>query len=248
MKVPYKILNLSITKISCSQALDLIVKQSIKYVSSFVCFANAHMVVEAWLDKSFAEQVNRADLVFADGKPLTWALRFLYNVHQERIAGMDFMPSLLEKCNQYSLSVFFYGSSPEVLEKIKTRVEKELPQCRIVGMISPPFRALTDEEQENHIQQINQSGANIVFVALGCPKQEKWCAENYAKIKAVLLPVGGAFPVYARMQARAPKWMQHYGLEWLYRLYQEPHRLWKRYLITNTLFILGVVLQKLKFL
>ncbi len=106
----------------------------------------------------------------------------------------------------------------------------------VAGSWSPPFRPLTDTEKEDDIRRINDSGAHLVFVALGCPKQERWMAENKGKIHAVMLGVGGAFPVYAGLQRRAPEWMQKYALEWVFRLCQEPKRMWKRYLVTNTLF------------
>jgi len=239
-----KIVNLYVTLTSFEEAIQQVTAFAVNKKKMYACFANAHMVVEA-RDEQFARQVNQADFVFTDGKPLTWALRFLYGIRQERIAGMDFFPAFLQKCHDQQLSVFFYGSSQKVLHAIKQRIANELPNCKVVGSISPPFRPLTTSEIEEHIRQINESGANVVFVSLGCPKQEKWCAENSLRINAPLLAVGGAFAVYAGMQKRAPQYMQNVGLEWLYRLLQEPQRLWKRYLFTNSMFVWEVCKQKI---
>ncbi len=143
------------------------------------------------------------------------------------------------------MKIFLYGSTDEVLQAIEQRIAQEYSPKILAGSISPPFRQLSEEEQNAFIEQINHSGANIVLVALGCPKQEAWMATHSHKIKAVCLGVGGAFPVFAKMQSRAPGFIQKYGLEWLYRLFQEPKRLWRRYLYTNSLFVYLLLKQKL---
>ncbi|MCA9841339.1 MAG: WecB/TagA/CpsF family glycosyltransferase [Cyanobacteria bacterium HKST-UBA03] len=130
-----------------------------------------------------------------------------------------------------------------MLETARCKLEREFPNLKVGGYLSPPFRSLTDEEMGQIIDQIRDSGAQIVFVALGCPKQERWMAEHAHKLPAVSLGIGAALPVYAETLSRSPKWMQNYGLEWVYRLFQEPNRLLKRYAVTNTLFILNVLLQ-----
>jgi N-acetylglucosaminyldiphosphoundecaprenol N-acetyl-beta-D-mannosaminyltransferase len=142
--------------------------------------------------------------------------------------------------------VFLYGSTPKVLEKIKDRIRSRYPGAIIAGAISPPFRELNETEIKEHIQQINESEAHYVLVALGCPKQEKWMATNYNSINAVLLGLGGAFPVAAGLQKRSPAWMQKLSLEWMYRLIQEPRRLFKRYFYTNTLFLWLLAKELLK--
>ena len=156
---------------------------------------------------------------------------------------MDFMPAILQKAHDLKASVFLYGSTTEVLKKIEERIRTDFPQAVFAGAISPPFRQLAEAEIQSHISQINGSGAHFVLVALGCPKQEKWMAKNYAAIDAVLLGLGGAFPVVAGVQKRAPVWMQKMALEWLFRLMQEPRRLFKRYLYTN-LYFLWLLLKK----
>ena len=158
---------------------------------------------------------------------------------------MDFMPALLEESEKRGGKIFLYGSTPSILEKLTRNIQTLFPSIQIVGAISPPFRELLASETAEHIDQINNSKANFVLVALGCPKQETWMAQNHSKINAVLLGVGGAFPVIAGVQKRSPKLMQNLSLEWLYRLKQEPRRLFKRYLYTNVYFI-GLLLRNLQ--
>ncbi len=211
--------------------------------SSYVCVANVHMSIEAHDDPEFARIVNDADLVTPDGMPLIFALRLLYGLRQERVAGMDLIEDIIRKAEQENLSIFFYGSEAEVLRNIKEKTERVFPSLKIAGMYSPPFRELTETERQHEIDMINESGANIVLVALGCPKQERWMANNRGNIQSVMVGLGAAFLVYAGVRKVAPTWMRKISLEWLYRLGQEPGRLWKRYLYTNTKFI-GLLIKE----
>jgi N-acetylglucosaminyldiphosphoundecaprenol N-acetyl-beta-D-mannosaminyltransferase len=205
--------------------------------SEYVCVANVHMFIEAHHDASFSSIVKDAFLVTPDGKPLTWALRILHHIRQERVAGMDILPDLLERSNTETIPVFFYGGKASLLEKAGGFLKERYPGLRIAGMYSPPFKTLSDAEENEVAKMINNSGAKLVFVVLGCPKQEKWMAQMKGKINAVMVGIGGALPVLVDLQKRAPRWMQKAGLEWLYRLGQEPKRLWRRYLSTNPVFI-----------
>lgn len=205
--------------------------------TSYVCVANVHMCIEVWQNPDFDSVVNNADIATPDGMPLAKSLKLLYGIDQERVAGMDLLPDLITEAEKRGLSLFFYGSTDEVLEKITARIGREHPGAKIAGAYSPPFRPLSDDEEQAIVKRINDSGANLVMVALGCPKQEMWMARHKGKINAVMVGVGGAFPVYAGTQDRAPQWMQQCSLEWLYRLYQEPRRLFKRYVVTNSLFL-----------
>lgn len=233
-----RILSIDVTTGTYGAFVDRIAALARDRISSYVCVANVHMVVEAILDKSFAAVVNGADLVTPDGMPLCKAVSLLYNTKQERVAGMDLLPDLLAMANANGLSVFLFGSTDTVLETIKKRATLECPHLKIVGNYSPPFRPPTAQETLDEVVRINDTGANIVLVALGCPKQERWMASNKGRINAVMVGVGGAFPVYAGMQRRAPKLMQRLALEWVFRLCQEPRRLFKRYAFTNSLFLL----------
>jgi N-acetylglucosaminyldiphosphoundecaprenol N-acetyl-beta-D-mannosaminyltransferase len=231
------ILGLKIAPLSFVEAINYVKKLGYNHTPSYVCFANVHMTIEAHQDPFFSRQVNEATLVLTDGVPLAKACKLLYNKDQERIAGMDFMPALLKSMDKGVSKVFFYGSTPEMLSALSKKVTLEFPHVEIAGAISPPFRKLSNEEQKSYIQEIKDAKPNFVFVGLGCPKQEKWMQDNYQQINAVLLGVGGAFGTVAGLHERAPLWMQHSGLEWMYRLKQEPKRLFKRYFITNSMFI-----------
>lgn len=205
--------------------------------SSYTCIANVHMLVEAYSNASFASIVNNADMITPDGMPLTWGLKLLHGVRQDRVAGMDLLPDLLKEAERKGIPVYFYGGTETMLAGIRENMPQRYPALKIAGMFSPPFRELTKSEVELTAQFINNSGARIVFVILGCPKQELWMGMMKNRIKACMIGVGGALPVLLGIQKRAPLWMQRNGLEWLYRLCQEPRRLFKRYAITNSIFL-----------
>lgn len=232
-----RIININVHHISFDESLSYVMDLIAQKKSSYICFANAHMTIEAYKNKVFSEKVNNADLVLADGKPLAFACKFLHHKKQGRISGMDFMPLLLKKANEAKRSIFIYGSTNKVMNAMKEKISLNYPGIHFAGAISPAFRKLSEEEINSDIIEINKSGADILFVALGCPKQETWMAENYHKINAVLLGIGAALPVAAGIQKRAPKWMQNMALEWFYRLMQQPRRLFSRYLYTNSLFL-----------
>ena len=217
--------------------IDSIIESAIAGAGKYVCVANVHMVIEAFRDASFLEKVKKASVVLPDGKPLTWAVRLLNGVKQERVAGMDVLPALLLQSENKGLPVYFYGGTPSLLARTNEYIKAGYPNLKINGSYSPPFRELTKEEENSVIENIDQSGARLIFVILGCPKQESWMASMAGKFNAVMIGVGGALPVLVGIQKRAPKWMQNLGLEWLFRLYLEPRRLFKRYAVTNSIFL-----------
>jgi N-acetylglucosaminyldiphosphoundecaprenol N-acetyl-beta-D-mannosaminyltransferase len=233
-----RIVSIKITTAPYRAFIEEIIDMGRKRLSSYTCVANVHMVVEAHRNKGYAALVNSADLVTPDGMPLVMGLKLLHGIDQERVAGMDLVPDLLKAASDAALSVFLYGSTTGVLQAVIRRIEKEHPWLTIAGHLSPPFRPLTCKEEEDEISMINDSGAHVVLVALGCPKQEIWMASRKGRIQSTMIGVGGAFPVYAGIQSRAPAWMQKCSLEWFYRLCQEPARLFSRYLTTNSLFLL----------
>jgi N-acetylglucosaminyldiphosphoundecaprenol N-acetyl-beta-D-mannosaminyltransferase len=232
-----KVISLGIHHVSYSDTLDRVMEWGAKNTPSYVCFANAHSTVEAHKDKLFFDALNQASLVVPDGKSVAVAAWMLHGKKQERIAGMDFMPSLLERANENRSSIFLYGSTPEILGRLEGKIKMAYPDIQIAGIISPPFGPVSEEELCEHINQINQSGAQFALISLGCPKQEKWMAANSSKINGVLLGVGGAFPVVAGLQRRSPIWMQKFGLEWMHRLILEPRRMFKRYFYNNFYFL-----------
>ncbi|WP_461490687.1 WecB/TagA/CpsF family glycosyltransferase [Pontibacter sp. HJ8] len=205
--------------------------------SSYVCFANVHMLVEAYKDRQFNHVLNQADVASPDGGPVSKLMKLQYGQEQDRVPGMDLMPRLLEEAAARGKSVYFYGSTDDVLEAVAATAKAKHPDLRIAGYYSPPFRQLTQEEDEAIVDRINDSGADLVFVALGCPKQERWMADHKGRVNACMLGVGQAYMTYAGLEKRLPKWARDLSLEWTYRLYQEPRRLWKRYLVTNSLFV-----------
>lgn len=209
--------------------------------SSYVCVSNVHMLIEAHYDNNFSRIINNADIATPDGMPLAKCMDVIYGTKQDRVAGMDIMPSLMKEAASNSMSVYLYGSTEKILDLIVAKSQIEFPGLKIAGSYAPPFRILTQEEKQEIIEKINATNPDFVFVALGCPKQEKWMAEHKNRVNSCMLGLGGAFSVFAGVQKRAPKWMQNTGLEWVYRFYQEPKRLWKRYLVTNTLFSLLMI-------
>ncbi len=243
--VTQKVISLDITLGSYDEFVSAIIAKAETGTSEYVCVANVHMLVEAYKNKAFAARVNEAFIVTPDGKPLTWALKLLFGIKQDRVAGMDLLPDLLTIAQENKIKVYFYGGTDKMLSVTRCFLEKSYPNLVIGGMYSPPFRTLTAEEEIDTIQAINSSNAGIVFVVLGCPKQENWMSGMHTKINGVMVGIGGALPVLVGMQKRAPKWMQHMGLEWFFRLIQEPKRLFKRYLITNSTFIYLLVREKI---
>lgn len=211
----------------------------VKYkVPSYVCFANVHMVVEGHKDSAFQKIMNNATIVAPDGKPISLFLKYFEKLEQDRVCGMDLLPDLLRQAEASGKSVYFYGTTEDLLSTIAEKARKEFPALKISGYYSPPFRNLSETENADIIEKIKSTSPDLVFVSLGCPKQEKWMAVNKDKIGACLLGVGQAFKVYAGVEKRLPKWMRDLSMEWLYRLYLEPERLWKRYLFTNSYFLL----------
>jgi N-acetylglucosaminyldiphosphoundecaprenol N-acetyl-beta-D-mannosaminyltransferase len=233
-----EIFNFPITIGSYSNFVDAIISSSMSAAkSSYVCVANVHMVIEAHNNAAFSRKIHEADMITPDGLPLTWALRLLYGIKQDRVAGMDLLPDLLKRAEVNNIPVFFVGGTSELLDKTKEHIEKNYPALKLAGCISPPFRTATAEETASMISQINSSDAGLLFVILGCPKQENWMASMKERLNVTMVGVGGALPVMVELQKRAPLWMQRAGFEWFYRLYQEPRRLFKRYAYTNSLFL-----------
>ena len=214
-----------------------------RHESKYVTICNVHVTVSATRDPSYNQILRNSDMATPDGAPVAWMLRRQGFSEQTRISGPDLMEQLLRDCGPEGVSVYFYGSSIETLGELRGNVEFAFPQLTIAGTESPPFRELTPEEDEDAVRRINESGAGLVFVGLGCPKQEKWMAAHKGRVNAVMIGVGAAFDFHAGTVTRAPLWMRNLGLEWLHRLASEPRRLWKRYLVTNTLFIWGAFLQ-----
>ncbi len=205
--------------------------------SRYIVVCNVHSVMTAWRDPQFRAVINGADLATPDGMPLVWGLRLLGFRRQERVCGPDLMLDLCRLAAAEGYPVFLYGGTEETLEKLQARLEGMLPALSVAGRFAPPFRPLSRQEDEAVTAMIAASGARIVFVGIGCPKQEVWMAAHSGTIPAVMVGVGAAFDFHGGRLRRAPSWMQRSGLEWLFRLLAEPRRLWRRYLVNNPLFV-----------
>lgn len=237
------VLGARIDAVAWAAALDRLLGWALARESRYVAICNVHVVVTASQDAGYRAVINGADMATPDGAPVAWMLRRQGFAGQPRISGPDLMWALCERCAAEDVSVYLYGSTEATLAALQARLAAVFPALAFAGAESPPFRPATTVEDAATVQRINCSGAGVVFVGLGCPKQEKWMAAHKGRIKAVMIGVGAAFDFHAGFVRRAPHWMRQNGLEWLHRLASEPRRLWKRYLVTNTLFIIGAVRQ-----
>lgn len=204
--------------------------------SSYVCVANVHMAMEAFDSETYRRVVNGADVVTPDGRPLVWALRWLGIGGATQVRGADLISHVVERAAREDVPVGLYGGTEETLDALVPALEDRFPGVRIACRISPPFRPLTIEEDEAYVREISASGAGVLLVGLGCPKQEIWMSEHRGRIPAAMIGVGAAFDFFSGRASQAPRWMQSAGLEWLYRFAREPRRLWKRYLKHNPRF------------
>ena len=197
-----------------------------------------HGLVESVWNKDLNQKVNQIDMVEPDGQPIRWALNYFYRANlKDRVYGPTLTLHVLAKASREKLKVYLYGSQEDTLNKLIRCIETEYSGVQICGVHPDRFREATPEEDQQDIDKINASGANIVLVGRGCPRQEIWVANHLGKVNAVMMAVGAAFDFHAGNVSQAPAWMQNNGLEWLYRLTKEPKRLWRRYLLTNSYFI-----------
>ena len=241
MRQGAQVLDSRIDAVTWEEAISRIVGWASGRQSRFITLCNVHSVVTASQDPEFRSVIAQADLALPDGAPVAWALRREGFPQQQRINGPDLMWKYLAVAEQLGQSVFFYGSTQDTLDRLLVSIKAAFPGLKVAGLESPPYRALTDEEDQAYVDQINQSGAQVVFVGLGCPKQEAWMAAHRGRIRAVMIGVGAAFDYHAGTIQRAPVWMQKCGLEWLHRLASEPRRLARRYAVTNSVFIYRIV-------
>lgn len=245
-RVTTPVLGVPIDVLGWNAALSRISTWAAARESRYVCICNSHSVVTAGQDAVFGRIIEAADMATPDGAPVARMLRILGSPAQQRINGPDLMWKYCEQAALRGESIYLYGGLPDTLALLQQRLKTAFPGLLIAGAYSPPFRLATAEEDEADVARINAAGAGTVWVSLGCPKQEQWMAAHRGRVNAVMIGVGAAFDYHAGTIKRAPKWMQNAGLEWLHRLCSEPRRLWKRYLVTNTLFIAGAASQLLR--
>jgi N-acetylglucosaminyldiphosphoundecaprenol N-acetyl-beta-D-mannosaminyltransferase len=213
--------------------------------SRYICIANVHVLMEAYDSGTYQKAINHADLVIPDGMPLVWMMRLKGVKSQPRVYGPLLMLEVLERAEKEQIPVGFYGSDESTLKKLVSNMRGLFPSLLVNYTLSPPFRKLDNREDSEIIKAINNSNTRILFVGLGCPKQELWMAEHKEKISAAMLGVGAAFDFHAGNKPQAPSWIQKIGMEWFFRLLHEPRRLAKRYLYHNPRFILLALMELL---
>ena len=239
MKKPFtnRILGVNIAITNMQETVDLIIEHLEEIRGQFICLSNVHTTVMSEKDAEYREIQNSAFLALPDGSPLALVQRLRGYRSAEQVAGPDLMPAIWKAAEHTEYSHYFYGSTPETIAALEKNLRSKYPDMKIAGMESPPFRSLTEEEDRQAVERINASGADFVWVGLGAPKQEKWMYAHKDHVNGVMIGVGAGFDYHAGNIKRAPGWMQKLSLEWLYRLLQDPKRLFKRYLVTNTRYL-----------
>lgn len=244
---PHKrdVFGVGVSETAYSEAEDLIIDSASRRTPMVVTHLPVHGIITAARDALYREAVNSFEIVAPDGQPVRWVMNRFLGAHlADRVYGPELMLRLCRRAAQAGVPIYLYGSVPEVIGRLRTNLMSQFPALRIAGSESPPFRPLHDHEKDAVAARINDSGAGLLFVGLGLPKQDFFAYEMKARVRAVQVCVGAAFDFHAGTKRMAPSWMQRSGLEWLFRLTQEPRRLWQRYLVTNTVFA-ALVLRRM---
>ncbi len=242
----FNLLGVQVSAINMSIAIQQLADWITSGDRRYVCVTGVHGIMESYRSPRLLAIHNQAGMVTPDGMPLVWFSHLKGYLFVQRVYGPDLLLAACKESLKHGWTHFFYGGAPGVAERLAERLSARFPGLRIAGTETPPFRPLTPEEDRIAVERINATGANLLWVGLGTPKQEYWMAEHLGRIRAnVMLGVGAAFDFHAGLKPQAPHWMQKSGLEWLFRLINEPKRLWKRYLVNNPLFIWLTMLQLL---
>lgn len=238
-------INYSLT--NYKSATKIIIENALKRNSIGVSALAVHGLIECYNLPELKTKVNKIDLIVPDGQPVRWALNSFFNAKlKDRVYGPKLTSKVLEAANELELSVFLFGSTSNTLKKFAENISRSFPRINIAGIHVDRFRDSSAEEDKEDIRKINESGAHIVLVGRGCPRQEIWVADHIGKVNSAMMAVGAAFDFHAGTLKQAPLWMQNAGLEWFFRLSVEPKRLWKRYLFTNSKFIYLFLCQKFR--
>jgi N-acetylglucosaminyldiphosphoundecaprenol N-acetyl-beta-D-mannosaminyltransferase len=241
------ILGTRIDATNYQDATERVIRWAQARESRAMAAANVHVVMEGYDDPSLRTALSTVDFVTPDGMPLVWTLRRLGLPSQTRVYGPDLTLCVCEAAAREKIPIGLYGGTVEALEALQKGYRERFPRLLIAYAHSPPFRQLTREEDEAVVRAINESGARVLFIGLGCPKQERWVAEHRGRVQAVMMAVGAAFDFHSGRVKQAPRWMQRAGLEWLFRLIVEPRRLWRRYFKHNPRFLWLVLGQLLRY-
>ena len=240
----YNVLGVRIDAVDCETAVARITEAAKEDRAMAVSALAVHGVMTGVFDGPHRHRLNALDLVVPDGQPVRWALNRLYGTRLgERVYGPRLMLELCRSAADQQLPIFLYGSTPETLVALKKNLSERFPSLQFAGTRASRFRRLTPQERDETVSAIRGSGAKLVFVGLGCPRQEVWAYEFREALSMPIIAVGAAFPFHAGILPQAPQFMQDRGLEWLFRLYQEPRRLWKRYLLLNPLYLSLLAMQ-----
>jgi N-acetylglucosaminyldiphosphoundecaprenol N-acetyl-beta-D-mannosaminyltransferase len=232
------VLGVGVSVTTYDEVVEAVAAAADRGVPAVVTAFPVHGVVTSARDPSLRRMVGDFDVVAPDGQPVRWALNLLHRAGlADRVYGPELMLRICRRAAADGTAIYLYGSLPHVVERLRDVLVRRFPALRIAGCESPPFRPLSEEEDRAVVARIRGSGARIVFVGLGCPLQDAFAATHRALLDAVLVCVGAAFDFHAGTKRMAPGWMQRNGLEWLFRLAEEPRRLWRRYLVTNTIFV-----------
>ena len=237
-----KILGVNIAAVNMKSLLKFITTNLDKLKGEYICVSNVHTTVMAYDNKDYLNVQNNSILSIPDGGPLSSVGRKRGYIEMQRTTGPDLLDEILKISADKKYKHYFYGSTNETLDKLKLSINEKYDYVDIVGTYSPPFRELTDNEDENIVNNINEAKPDFVWIGLGAPKQENWMYNHKGKVNALMVGVGAAFDYIAGNIKRAPMWMQKLNLEWLYRLMQDPVRLFSRYLYTNIKFIINAVI------
>jgi exopolysaccharide biosynthesis WecB/TagA/CpsF family protein len=240
----HNIFGVDVSETTYEEALTLILMAAQKRIPAIIDHMPVHGLIEASRNAHLRSMINNFNMVTPDGQPVRWALNRLYKANlPDRVYGPELMLRICRRSAQLGIGIYLYGSFHHVIENLKTNLIKKFPGLEIVGYYSPPFRKLTSNEDKEVIRKINKSGAGIVFLGLGCPKQEIFAYQHRRSVKAVQICVGAAFDFHSDNKKMAPAWMQQNSLEWLFRVLAEPRRLWRRYLFSNSIFVYNFILQ-----
>lgn len=237
------IMGVNIAAINMEWLLDYLEKNISEIKGDYICVSNVHTTVTSFEDAAYCAIQNGGLMAIPDGGPLSTVGQKRGHKNMERTTGPSLMGEIFEISAKKGYRHYLYGSKEETLELLQKKLMEKYPEIQIAGMYSPPFRPLTEEEDKVIIERINETKPDFVWVGLGAPKQEKWMAAHQGKIDGLMLGVGAGFDYYAENIKRAPMWMQKHNLEWVYRLVQDPKRLFKRYWSTNTKFIWNAMIR-----
>lgn len=233
--------NISVTNIK--ETVEYIEKNVESLKGNYICVSNVHTTVIAYENKTYRDIQNNGILALPDGGPLSLVSKMRGYKEAERVTGPDLMEAIFEISQKNGYKHFFYGSTENTLKKMEENLRLKYPSLNIIGMYSPPFKKEIEQESEKLLSEINMKSPDFIWVGLGAPKQEVWMKLHENKINGLMIGVGAGFDYFAGNIKRAPLWMQKNNLEWFYRLIQDPKRLYKRYMTTNSKFIWNVIIR-----